>query len=76
MKTTQEIIDKIIEDVIINRNMGDKEILQLLKEWAYEIVEECADSFEYTMEADGDAYTHKYQVLVRQSVLNVKYKIK
>lgn len=81
IKTTQKVVDIIIEGVLLKKNMGDKEMCQLLKEWGDSIVEECAGSFECTMET-WDEYDEETggmkqtPVLIRQSVLNVKEQIK
>lgn len=82
LKNTVEILGKVLAYKDLDRI---EKALALLKEWANSIVDECAGSFECTMEDNKDYAEHmgvsidnqpKHPVLVRHTILDVKNKIK
>lgn len=74
MKTVEQIVDEL------HAASSWKVKEKVIRRYAEEIIDECAGSFECTMEAD-EGYTGEesiyssHPVLVRQSVLNVKERL-
>ncbi len=82
MKTTRI---RLIETGVVLSPADEKKVVDMINEYCLEVVDECAGSFECTMEEneeeDGEfveAYTgiSLKPILVRQSVLDVKNQIK
>lgn len=87
MKTIAEVRDSIVKGVLMERNMGDIQIDQILREYAESIVDECAGNFECTMEEGEEAIdiittngemvrTNYNPVLMRSNIEAVKSMIK
>ncbi len=73
IKTTKEVIGEVLAST------ENKE--QILKNYAFSIVDECSGNFECYMEEDfdsdyGDPNRTFHPVLVRQSILDIKNQIK
>lgn len=84
MKTIVEVRDSIVRGVLMERNMGDAQIDQILREYAESIVQLCVDNAEYTMEECSEDESVIYNkegktihpVLMRSSIEAVKNLIK
>lgn len=74
----KEITDTIIAGILIHKNMGDKEVGQLLRRYGELIVHECAKRAATKSELwyNGKGGSESYDVIDEQSILKVLEDIK